>query len=203
MGRENLCLCLPSHGSYLDQDCMRIRVSNVIMYSTPLQFKIPKWQRQAAENNLLEFTATGISGHMQWDSKCYSPPFYTHKNGYKLRIEVHPDESKTTVGVYARLLKGEYDDSLVWPMNIRLTVEVLNWERNAGHIKKIIHLGENMDVCGRVAQHKESAFTSLGYDMPREKLWSRFVQYVQDDCIRIRVKGVIIYSRKKFLGLFT
>ena len=39
----------------------------------------------------------------------------------------------THLSLYVFLLKGEYDDQLQWPLNAKITVQLLNWSRNKGH----------------------------------------------------------------------
>ena len=186
---------------YLEDDCMRVRVTNVVMYNTPLRSKTPRWQNwwNKSSNQLLEFTVTGVSSRLANKSKYYSPPFYTHSNGYKLRLEVNIEGQ---MGLFARLLAGEYDSSLKWPMNVEVSVEMVNWVSNNFHIVKIIKFGESsfLDARRRVPEEEESAPNSWGYleFCSHAKLFGgpRHIQYIQEDCIHIRVKGCIIHSRK-------
>ena len=191
---------------YLEDDCMRVHVTNVVMYNTPLRLKTPRWQNwwNKSSNQLLEFTVTGVSSCLANKSSYYSPPFYTHSNGYKLRLEVELANSEGQMGLYARLLAGEYDSSLKWPMNVEVTVEMVNWVSNNFHIVEIIKFGRaSLDARRCVPKEEESAQVSWGYPefCSHAKLFGgpRHIQYVEEDCIHIRVKGCIIHSRK---GLF-
>ena len=51
----------------------------------------------------------------------YSEPFYSHKNGYKLKLELCPNGNGrgkgTHVSVFMVIMKGEYDAVLTWPFN--------------------------------------------------------------------------------------
>ena len=64
----------------------------------------------------------------------YSPPFYSHSLGYKLRIVVRaalPFIGKMyRVLCYLELLPGEYDDLLTWPVNITLITNVVCHQEN-------------------------------------------------------------------------
>lgn len=199
---------------YIEDQCMRMCVSRVACYNSPLRSKFPKWQdsvlhglwNSAGSNSLLEFTITDFSIRLDNGTIYYSQPFYIHKKGYKMRLEVTPKGTGKYTGhmsVYARLMAGEYDSSLKWPMKIDLTVEMVNWTRNSNHVSEIIKFGHtDIDGCRRVPQEEKTSPTRWGVG----KFCSHAVmlggrQYIQEDCVRMRVKGAIVYSTK-FLGVF-
>lgn len=199
---------------YIEDQCMRMCVSRVACYNSPLRSKFPKWQDSvlhglwnlAGSNSLLEFTITDFSIRLDNGTIYYSQPFYIHNKGYKMRLEVTPKGTGKYTGhmsVYARLMAGEYDSSLKWPMKIDLTVEMVNWTRNSNHVSKIIKFGHtDIDGCRRVPQEKKTSPTSWGvgnFCSHAVMLGGR--QYIQEDCVRMRVKGAIVYSTK-FLGVF-
>ena len=35
-------------------------------------------------------------------------------------------------------MKGEYDESLKWPFNSEITLQLLNWREDKGHVEKTI-----------------------------------------------------------------
>ena len=200
-----------SDTEYLEDDCMCIRLYDVAVYNTPLLSKTPQWQNRLNTSSswLLEFTVTGVSKHKLYDTEHISPPFYTHKNGYKMRLEVWPngnsDGKGTHLSIFARLLKGENDHNLKWPMNIDLTVEVINWRSNNSHITHVTNFQHApATVCAQVTGENKIATARWGtikfcthYTLFDN---SRNTQYVQDDCIRVRVKGAIVFSRKGFFS---
>ena len=70
---------------YLQNDCVRLRVSKVILYSTALLNKTPYWQNpHNGYQSLHEFTLTEFSKRKQFNNRFYSSPFYTHEYGYRL-----------------------------------------------------------------------------------------------------------------------
>ena len=183
---------------YLEDECMRIRVSSVV-YNTPaMMSKTPRWQNRWP----LAFTVTGFSSRLENGSRCYSPPFYTHSRGYKMRLEVTPGASgeyKGNMSVYAQLLVGEYDSSLQWPMNVDLTVEMVNWARNSSHVTKTINFGTApMDSRTRVPKESK-VVTGFGFGnfCSHATLFggTRDIVYVEDDCVHIRVKETVVHSR--------
>ena len=199
-----------SDTKYLEDDCMRIRLYDVAVYNTLLLSKTPQWQNwfNTSSSWPLEFTVTGVSKHKLYGTKHASPPFYTHQNGYKMRLEVWPngngDGKGTHLSIFARLLKGENDYNQKWPMNIDLTMEVINWRSNNSHIIHEIKFRHAPDEFRAQVTGENKVTSSWGmikfcthYTLFSN---SRNIQYVQDDCIRVRVRGAIIHSRK---GLFS
>ena len=67
----------------------------------------------------------------------YSNPFYTHKEGYKIQLNVVPngyDIAKGThLSVYLYLMKGPYDDKLRWPLEETFKVTLLNQSSDTSH----------------------------------------------------------------------
>jgi hypothetical protein len=188
---------------YLEDDCMRVRVSSVC-YNTPLMSKTPRRQNQVDTSSCpLAFTVTGFSSRLENGSICYSPAFYTHSKGYKMRLRVQPGasgEDKGNMSIHAQLMAGEYDSSLQWPVNVDLTVEVVNWAGNSSHIMKIIDFGNApMEYRTRVPEEDKVAPGLYG----RARFCShatlfgatRDIVYVEDDCVRIQVKEAIVHSR--------
>ena len=180
---------------YLKDNCMRVRVTDIVMYNTPLRFKTPSWKNWW---NKVDFTVTGVSSRLANKTTCYSPPFYTHSKGYKLRLEVEMGDSEGEMGIYARLMAGEYDSLLKWPMNVEVTVEMVNWVRDRSHVLNVIRFGEaSLDARRRVPD--QTAPTAWGY--PRfcthAKMFgvSHRVQYIQEDCVHIQVREVSALSR--------
>lgn len=65
------------------------------------------------------FTIDKFRKRMSVDDTWRSPPFYTHKGGYKMCISVQPNgyasARKKYMSVGIHFLTGEYDDYLTWP----------------------------------------------------------------------------------------
>ena len=191
---------------YLEDECMRIRVSSVVCYNTPvLMSKTPRWQNwyNTSSRWPLAFTVTGFSSRLENGSTCYSPPFYTHSRGYKMRLVVTAGaswEDKGNMSVYAQLMAGEYDSSLQWPMNVDLTVEMVNWARNSSHVTKPITFSR-APVDFRTRVPKESSVATGVWGCVKfcshATLFggTRDIVYVEDDCVHIRVKEAVVHSR--------
>ena len=56
-----------------------------------------------------------------------SSPFYTHNGGYKMCLHFKPNSGTGThVGVYAKMMRGEFDEHLPWPFKGEVRVQLLN-----------------------------------------------------------------------------
>ena len=199
-----------NHAIYVEEGkYVRFRVKDVIIYRTPLISKSPSWKGWLSNSKVAcEFTVTNFSKHKEYDTKRYSPEFYTHKNGYKLRLEVTPfgmgDSSGRNLSVFVRLLKGEFDASLKWPMNIEVPIELVNWRKNSFHLHKTLKIGNNASLSATSRVFGDRANECWGYHdfCSHTTLISntRDIMYVVDeDCLYFRVKQPTVHSKR---GIF-
>ena len=83
-----------------------------------------------------------FSEHKRLADEWRSTPFYTRPDGYKLMLVVYANGystgTGTHVGVSMGLMKGEYDETLKWPFNSEITLQLLNWREDKGHVEKTI-----------------------------------------------------------------
>ena len=194
---------------YLQDDCLRVRVVDIAIYSTPLLLKTPSWQDpHTATKSVCEFTLTEFTKRKQFNNVYYSPPFYSHPNGYKLCLRVVANGSGkgkgTHISIYAILMKGDDDNNLQWPFEGDIVIELLNWRENNNHYNcgDTIDLNKHNDSDGSIT----SRVTEGEYAC---KVWGilRFIshssllynpdtntEYLQDDCLRLRVVDVAVYS---------
>ena len=143
-------------------------------------------------------TMSNFSQYKLGGETWFSPPFYTDSGGYKLQLAVHangvvPFEG-THVSMCVYLMKGEYDESLNWPFNLHyITVEVLNWISNYGHVHVIFE--EHVpDSCNRVTMGERAvngmcyqhfiSHDNLQYD-PKSN-----TQYLHNDLMCFRISEV-------------
>ena len=191
---------------YLQDDCLRLRVKEVAVYSTPLLHKTPSWQNHLnPSQSVCEFTVTEFSKRKQLNNEYYSPPFYTHTCGYKLCLKMYAngngDGKGTHVSLYACLMEGEHDDDLVWPFRGDVTTELINWREDKGHHRKIATFSSTTDPNNTYSCRIYKRAISIG------KGYERFIshsslsynsttstEYLQDDCLRLRVK-VVVHSK--------
>ena len=71
------------------------------------------------------------------DVEWYSPPFYTHTHGYKMCIRVNANGywrgKGTHISVSVFVMKGPYDDDLLWPFQGAVTIQLLNQLEDSNH----------------------------------------------------------------------
>ena len=88
-------------------------------------------------------TMYNFSEHKRVGDEWKSTPFYTEPDGYKLMLVVDANGysygTGTHVGVRVGLMKGENDESLKWPFNSEITIRLLNWREDKGHVEKTIN----------------------------------------------------------------
>ena len=69
----------------------------------------------------VEFTVENIQKLRVNNDTWYSPPFYSHLGGYKMRLRV--ESNFVVLNISVCLMKGEFDDDLSWPLEGTLTLE--------------------------------------------------------------------------------
>ena len=150
-----------------------------------------------------EFTMTGFEKHKRADDRWYSEPFYTHLHGYKLCLSVDANGwgegngTHVSVGVY--LMPGEFDNTLRWPFQGDITMQMINELKDKEHQAAIIHfsqadMAKDARQISRVTTGErakfgrgESKFLShikLGYNRAKN------CQFLKDDCLRFRVTQI-------------
>ena len=186
---------------YLRDDCLRLNVAEVAVHPTHLLKETPSWQDpHNISQSVCEFTLSDFSKRKQMNNIFFSPPFYTHKHGYKLCLRIHAngygDGNSTHVSVGVVLISGEYDDQLRWPFVGDVVVGLQNWKENKGHYKKTIPVraanGFNKVTEGVFGAPRGIrqfiAHSSLPYNSTSN---TEYLQTAQD-CLKLRVYQVII-----------
>ena len=178
---------------YLQNDCVRLRVNKVVVYSTALLSKTPSWQNpHNGYQSLYKFTLTDFSNRKYFDNEHCSSPFYTHQHGYKMCLRIFSNgcdsSNDTHVSVYVTLMTGEYDDQLEWPFVGKIDIYLLNWRKNEGHHMMTIPIAADNEFArviegtfgGLLGYVAFIAHLSLAYPIA-------ITEYLQEDCLRFRV----------------
>ena len=147
------------------------------------------------------FKMSGFAAHRNMSLEFKSQPFYTRPRGYKMCVIVEANGVQKVrggyVSVFAHLMRGEYDDTLLWPMVGTVTFELLNQLGNYEHRKRTSTFPPGDKDNHRVV-HQEIA--GAGYGCPKFISHSKLglssssstgsyeeVQYLKDDAIYLRV----------------
>nr|WIK99884.1 TRAF4 [Paralichthys olivaceus] len=127
----------------------------------------------------------------------FSPPFYTHRYGYKLQVSAFLNGNGSGEGshlsVYIRVLPGEYDSLLEWPFSYKVTFSIM--DQSDPSLSKPQHITEtfNPDPNWKNFQKPCSSRNSLdestlGFGYPKfishEEIKKR--NYIRDNCIFIK-----------------
>ena len=135
----------------------------------------------------LYVTMTEFKHKMDNKVHWFSPPYFTHVNGYKMCFEVR---NGTSIDIYSHMMKGPYDDLLSWPFKGKVIVRLLNqcgdhhhydyvFDYNYGDRGKRITGGELGDLLGGYVAHLR--FDQLGHNAAIN------CQYLKDDCFKFIV----------------
>lgn len=150
-----------------------------------LVWKIPDYARRLQE-------AKARSNH-----EAFSPPFYTHRYGYKLQVSAFLNGNGSGEGshlsVYIRVLPGTYDNLLEWPFSHRVTFSLLDQSdpslSKPQHVTETFRPDPNWKNFQKPGASRSSVDEStLGFGYPKfishEDIKKR--NYVRDNAIFIR-----------------
>ena len=111
---------------------------------------------------------TGFKKHKK-DRDCwYSPPVYTHHQGYKICLGVHANGYEsgtgTHVSIFVYFMKGEFDDSLKWPFRGVISTRLLDQLKGEDHETGFNTYNDTVKdkYCARVTGGEKTVF-GLGY----------------------------------------
>ena len=139
----------------------------------------------------------------------HSPGFYTHPCGYRMHILVYPNGicngKGTHVSVCLSLIKGDYDDTLTWPIRYKCTITLLNQLEDKNHHMNLFTYSEDKETTmnSRIIGNKKfgqgrgfSEFISHGQlSLQKDKQ----CQYLKDDSLYFRVQVEVLPACKPWL----
>lgn len=100
------------------------------------------------------FELTKFKKYKTGNKPFQSPSFYSSPKGYRLSISVNANgldgSAGTHISVYAHLEKGIHDDSLTWPFQGSVIIELLNQLEDRNHKQYVIKFPQDLEVSGRV-----------------------------------------------------
>ena len=112
----------------------------------------------------------------------YSPPVYTHHQGYKICLEVHGngygDGKGTHVSVYIALMKGEFDDCLKWPFRGVIAFRLLDQVTGEDHrAYEVTYDDSKQDkYCNRVISGERTGGWGKARFIAHSELESKYIQ---------------------------
>ena len=97
----------------------------------------------------IELVITNFAEMKSSNRVWHSLPFYTHPQGYKMCLKVYAngesDGKGTHVSVYAKVMRGAFDDTLKWPFQGRVVLQLCNQLEDKRHCGHIISFSETTD----------------------------------------------------------
>ena len=148
----------------------------------------------------MDFVFSGFSAHKLSNKPWLSPPFYSHKNGYRFKLRVYANGyglgSGSHLSTCVFLAAGEHDEQLNWPFVGSMTFQLQDrtGKRHVEHTA--VFSGDDLELCGRVT---DGEMSELGYGnslfIPLLELMKKNV-YLQSDELVFRMASAITYSPK-------
>ena len=144
----------------------------------------------------VEFIMTEYMKHKSDKDDWYSPPFYTGPGGYKMCIKVAANGQYRGAGnhvsAFVHLMKGTYDDWLVWPFRGDITIQLVNEKCDEDHVEKSVCFNESVrESSQRVMAGETAEFgPRCSQFISHLELQSTITQFLTNDCLKFRVTKI-------------
>lgn len=156
----------------------------VFLVSVGLAIYIIKRKFNADATSLIPYTVTVCNFEQLQNSRTtwYSPPFYTHPQGYRMCLRVDAngigDGKGTNVSVSVCLMQGEFDYCLQWPLRGDLTIRLLDQEGEEEHQTMIISFTDETpdDAAGRVTTGERNEAWGVHRFIPHYRLSPKYLK---------------------------
>ena len=138
-------------------------------------------------------------------SKWSSKPFYTSNKGYKMFLSVSPTGlSNSHMSVCVKLMNGEHDNHLRWPIKGTLKIQLMNLVEDSNHadpVEMLFDGAEDNSSCQRVLAGSTSRFGILSDKFISHKSLSEFDSKKnkclhKDDTLFLRVLEFVDHHQK-------
>ena len=131
-----------------------------------------------------EYSKRKATGHIS-----HSAPFYSHHNGYAFQLViVYYEADDNDIGAKLRLMNGDYDNQLHWPVNINVSLELLNQADDHHHVVRDKTI--RCKKYGRDRIDKVIDDSLMEYDDLERK--GDGVQYMMNDSLKFRVRITVV-----------
>uniref|UniRef100_A0A8D0GZF2 MATH domain-containing protein n=1 Tax=Sphenodon punctatus TaxID=8508 RepID=A0A8D0GZF2_SPHPU len=117
----------------------------------------------------------------------HSPPFYTSRYGYKVRLKLFLTGdgagARTHLSLFLVIMKGEYDFQLKWPFRHKVTFTLLD-QANGHHFSTSFHPVESSSFQRPVSE--ANVASGIPQFFPLSQLQVPTATYVHEDTMAIR-----------------
>ena len=104
----------------------------------------------------------------------------------------------THVSMFVYLMRGEYDDRLVWPFRGTITIELINQINNWEHVKYTLcfHDGAGESADRVISRFRASTGWGTGEFISHAKVQAitAITRYIKDKCMKLKVVNVEVHS---------
>lgn len=165
-----IVFCLPAAWKESLEGLERLRLQRLTQVrADPQNANIQRSSSKQKLNSTCELKMTNFSKYKTEKNQWNSTPWYTAPYGYKLQLNVDPcgfgNGKDTHISVHVYLMKGENDAMLQWPFSGDITIQLLNWREDRGHVEKTVHFNDNTSLQTRsMVIRGERASNGRGYD---------------------------------------
>ena len=172
-----------------NQQCMESHLKSAVAKIDILHSEIEDLHSLTGPNVTLRVHGSEMSGD---DS--FTTSLYTHKRGYKMRLKGKLSDDfnyyakNGSLTIFVTVMPSRYDDILEWPLRCKIRVELINQERNEGHLM----ISNNSLVFEKqVAQpEKNEGWMVVGsFDLRSSKMRRHFTDNVAYLKVNVRYYG--------------
>jgi len=143
------------------------------------------------------FKMTGFTTKRKNKQEWLSNSFYTNTKGYRMCLQIDADGISSGKGTHCSmslfLMRGEYDDGVHWPLNMKFKVTLLNQLSNDQHESHIFHFSQAVHLANVTHRVLHQDMAASGWGIPcfisHEDLTkvTPTQHFLKDDCIFVRV----------------
>ena len=146
----------------------------------------------------IEYTVRNVSALQAQDKEWRSPPFYSHRGGYKMCIGVWPNGAcgeKGVITILYYVMRDANTEALKWPVTLRVDIYVMNQDTKQWEIY-------NDQTVKQDKPSHESVLSSWKYCFLNHSGFYRqqgnyqqhipYASFVKDDCLQIKVLGFYV-----------
>ena len=133
----------------------------------------------------ISFSLLNFHKERENDALLCLPPFFSHHGGYKMCLLVYcngyGEARNKSLTISTRILKGQYDEHLQWPLNCKIMIELKNIRNQAIQRRKYLEIKSQFSVAGNNYFHHKSSFSNI--------IELRLLRLLVDGCLIIEVSN--------------
>ena len=154
----------------------------LVVFATYLLYRS---HRPTVQSQGPDLIMTDFEQHKRDGSMWYSPPVYTHHEGYKICLGVYAGkETHIMVAVY--LMRGEFDDSLEWPIRGVIHYQLVD-QLNGVHHKEYVAFYDDSVPDKYRSRVMEGERAEWGWRPDQLIAQNELQSYLQNNCLKFKI----------------